>query len=346
MRSPSRTALLALGASSIALFPAIAQPAPPPLSPGVETVYSDAQRAADQDLSRRFVGSLLAPPTSFENQYAKWTRPVCVNVYGLAALSKYMVERRIRQVAQQVGAPVDRADPCTPNVTIAVTEDPQGTLDSVATAAPFLVVSGKKRQLTVTQPVQAWYTTFRRDFSGLAQLDLNWEDAATAGGTEAAGGLANLTPPSGDASIGVAGGSEPAGAAGMATMQAGDTIERDVPRVRAQGTRLSTGITPEMAAALIIVDAKAIMGMDLGSIADYLALLTLSQAPATGRCQDAPSIANLMVNCSADVKTTALSNVDIALLTGLYETPLKPEMIQRARIIGAMRRTLEAQASR
>jgi len=342
MRSLSLAALLAAAAGSTAL----AQPAPPPLSPNVETVYSDAQRAADQDLSRRFVQSLLQPPTSFDGQYAKWTRPVCVNVYGLSALSKYMVERRIREVASQVGAPVDRADPCTPNVTIAFSEDPQGTLDSVAKVAPFLVVGGKKRQLTITQPIQAWYTTFRRDFSGLAQLDLNWEDAATAGAGEAAQGLASLTPPSGDASIGVAtDGADAAGVAGMATMQASGSIERDVPRVRAQGTRLSTGITPEMAAVLIIVDAKAIMGMPLASLSDYLALVALAQAPATGRCQDAPSIANLMANCASDLKTASLSNVDIALLTGLYQTPLKPEMIQRQRIIGAMRRTLEAQAT-
>jgi len=258
-----------------------------------------------------------------------------------------MVERRIREVAYQVGAPVERADPCAPNVTIAFSEDPQGTLQSVAQVAPFLVVGGKKRELTVSQPIQAWYTTFRRDFSGLAQLDLNWEDAATAGGTEAAVGMASLTPPTGDASIGVdtdAGNALPG--AGMSSMITSSGVDRDVPRVRSQGTRLSTGITPEMGAVLVIVDTKAVMGRSLGSLADYLALVALSQAPATGRCQDAPSIANLMVDCAADVKTANLSNVDLALLTGLYEAPLKPEMIQRARIIGAMRRTLEAQAVR
>jgi hypothetical protein len=346
MRSTPLVALLIAGASTLTLNAALAQPAQPPISSTVETVYSDAQRARDEDLSRRFVGSMLAPPATFENQYAKWVRPVCVNVYGLSALSKYMVERRIREVATQVGAPVDRTDPCTPNVTIAVTSDPQASLDSVAKAAPFLVIGGKKRQLTVTQPIQAWYTTLRRDFSGLSQLDLNWEDAATAGGGETAGGMASLTPPTGDASIGVANSVDASGVAGMATMQSSGSIERDIPRVRSQGTRLSTGITPEMATVLILVDAKAVMGLSQASLSDYLSLLALSQAPATGRCQEAPSIANLMVSCASDVKTTSLSNVDLALLTGLYQAPLKPEMIQRQRIIGAMRRTLETQTVR
>ena len=333
MKSPSLAVFLMLAAAA----PALAQP----VSTNVETVYSDAQRAADQDLARRFVGSLLAPSASFENQYAKWTRPVGGNVYGLSAMSKVMIERRIRDVAAQVGAPVDRADGCIPNVTIAFSPEPQATLTSVAQAAPFLVTGGKKRQLTVTQPVQSWYTTFRRDFSGLAQLDLNWEDAATAGGVEAAGSVGALTPATGDSTIMSNMGESSAQANGNS-----GGIERDIPRVRSQGTRLSTGITPEMGAVLVIVDTKAIMGMPLGSLADYLALTVLSQAPATGRCQEAPSIANLMANCPGDVKTTSLSNVDIALLTGLYETPLKPEMIQRARIIGAMRRTLEAQTIR
>jgi hypothetical protein len=302
-----------------------------------ETVYSDAQRERDQDLSRRFVQGVLAPSASFEDQYAKWKSPVCPNVYGMSAASKFLIERRIREVAHEVGAPVNRADPCTPNVTIVVTPEPQATLDSIALAAPFLVTGGKKRQLTVTHPIQSWYTTFRRDYSGLAQLDLNWEDASTAGTM-----VPGLVPPSGDASIGVAETGNVSGMAGMSSFVNG-SLEQDIPRVRAQGGRLSTGISPEMAGVVIIVDAKAIMGMTLGTLGDYFALLALAPSPVTGHCQVAPSITNLMANCATDVKTNSLSVVDLALLTGLYQTPEKPEMIQKARIIGAMRRSLEAQ---
>jgi hypothetical protein len=302
-----------------------------------ETVYSDAQRERDQDLSRRFVQGVLAPSASFEDQYAKWKSPVCPNVYGMSAASKFLIERRIREVAHEVGAPVNRADPCTPNITIIVTPEPQATLDSIAAAAPFLVVGGKKRQLTVTHPIQSWYTTFRRDYSGLVQLDLAWEDAATA----AAGAPAGVAPLSTDASIGVA---EAGNTSGIAGMSAGVTgsLEQDIPRVRAQGGRLSTGVSPEMAGVVVIVDSKAIMGMTLGTLGDYFALLALAPSPVTGHCQVAPSITNLMANCATDVKTNSLSVVDLALLTGLYQTPEKPEMIQKARIIGNMRRSLEA----
>ena len=302
-------------------------------------MYSDAQRAADQDLSRRFVEGMLAPGYSFSNQYAKWTRPVCPHVVGMSGTSKYLLERRIRDVAQQVGAPVDRNDPCTPNVTIFVTPEPQTMLNSIAAVAPYLVIGGKQRELTVTQPIQAWYTTFRRDFGGLAQLDLPWEDASTAGGAE---GVSTLVA---DPALSLDGGSvgNTPGGTGVVTS---NNLERDIPRTRAQGTRLSTGITPEMAGVLVLVDSKAIMGMQLGTLGDYFALLALAPSPVTRHCQEAPSIANLIAQgCASDVKTSALSNVDVALLTGLYQTPIKPETMQRQRIIGAMRRTLEAQAA-
>jgi hypothetical protein len=291
--------------------PAMAQTRPPLVTQEFETIYSDTQRDRDEAISRRFVQGLLAPSVSFEDQYAKWKNPVCPNVYGMSASSKYVLERRIRSVAQEIGAPINRNDPCTPNITVIVTPDPQASLDSIAAHAPYLVIGGKKRQLTVTQPIQSWYTTYRRDFNGLAALDLTWEDAETAGGGPT-GGTGN-----------------------------------EAPRVTAQGNRLSTGVSPEMAGVVVLVDIKAITGMTLGTLGDYLALLALAPAPVTGRCQEAPSIANLMAKgCATDVKSTQLTGVDIAMLTGLYQTPEKPEMIQKQRIVGAMRRTLETQFGR
>jgi hypothetical protein len=276
--------------------PAAAQTqAPPPVE--VETVYSDAQRAQDEDLSRRFVQSLLSPSYSLEGQFAKWTRQICPHVFGLAPGAAYMVERRIREVAQKIGAPQDRRDPCTTNISIIVTEDPQAKLDSLVAIEPLFFAAAPKAARKVTQPVSVFYTTFYRDFNGIEHLDAPWEELGLPG----------------------------------------------PPRVRANLTRLKTGIQPVMAGAVIIIDAGAIMGKTLGELGDYFALLTLSQAPHTGRCQPAPSIANLMAaGCQEDLRTTGLSEVDMAMLTGLYSTPLEPELIQKARIIGNMRKALEA----
>ena len=271
--------------------------AQPQMSAPVETVTSAAQRAQDDDTAHRFVQSLLAQSPSMENQYAKWKASVCPHVYGLTPVAAYVVERRIKEVASQVGAPVDRNDPCIPNIGIIVTTDPQKSLDSLSRRAPYLVLTSSRRT-KVTHPVETWYASMLRDYNGKLNFDQSWEDAGLDG----------------------------------------------PPMVPAQLSRLSTGQTAEMGAATVLVNAQAVTGLSLGALADYIALQTLAQSQVSDRCQTVPSIANLLLpDCNAANHTDHLSDLDLALLTGLYAAPDRPELLQRQRIIGAMKRTLEAQ---
>lgn len=272
--------------------------AQPQVTLPVETVTSQAQRAKDEETAFKAVQSLLAQSASMENQYARWKEPVCPHVYGLTPVASYVIEHRIKEIAAQVGAPVDRNDPCVPNIGIIVTADPQKSFDSLSRRAPWLLTSGGKRD-KVEYPVEVWYAGLLRDYNGKASLDESWEDAGLDG----------------------------------------------PPYVPAQLSRLSTGQTAEMGAATVLVNTNAILGMSLGSLADYIALQTLAQAQAKGRCQDIPSIANLMLsNCNAADHVDQLSDIDLALLTGLYAAPERPELLQRPRIVGAMKRALDAQA--
>jgi hypothetical protein len=116
------------------------------------------------------------------------------------------------------------------------------------------------------------------------------------------------------------------------------------PPIPANDTWLHTGIQAQMGTAVILADTAAISGLTLGNFADYLALTALAQTPATGRCQPAPSIANLFLkDCEADFHTTALSDADLAMLKALYQTPDEPEKLQGLRLIGNMRRNLEGE---
>lgn len=266
-----------------------------------ETIYSDAQRQVDLDRSRRMVETMLSPSFSIDDQYARWKQPLCPHVYGLTPVAAYVVEKRIRDVAAEVGAPVDRRDPCIPNIGIIFSAQPQASLMSIATARPFLVQGGSQKP-EVRYPVQAWYATFKTDYDGFRNLDIPWE----------------ITDPWRD--------------------------ENSYPQVAANLSRLHTGQTAEMAAATVLVDTGAVTGMSLGELGDYLALMTLAQASQYGACQPMPTIANLMLKgCDAADITHGLSHVDIALLTGLYEVPDSPEKLQKQRIVGAMRRSLERQ---
>ena len=272
---------------------ALAQAPAPPDEP--ETIYSDAQRLKDELLSRKFVQSLLSPSYTLEGQFSRWKTPVCPHVVGMAPAAAVVVERRLREVAQQIGAPLNRKDPCLPNIEIFVTPEPQATLDDIKTKDFLLLASAPMKLMTLRYPVQAFYYGYYRDFNGRVFLDMDWEFYLD----------------------------EP-------------------PHVHANDTRLKTGIKAEMGVATIIVDTRAVTGLTLGTLSDYLALMALAQTPATGRCQPAPSIANLfLTDCDTDLHADGLSDADLAMLTALYETPEQPEKLQWQRMGGNMRRNLE-----
>ncbi len=273
---------------------------PPPITGEAETVYSDADRARDEDLSRRQTQSLLRPSHSLEGQFTRWKRLVCPRVVGLTPAASRVIEKRIRDVAFKVGAPVNWLD-CQPNIVILVTPEPEETLHDVSKVDFTLVASARQQdRLTMRYPVQAYYFGLYKDFNGRTFWDMDWEFYLDA-----------------------------------------------PPKVASNLTRLSTGIKAELGVATIIVDVKAINGLTLGSVGDYLALMALAQTPATGRCQPAPSIANLFVKeCTADVHSDSLSDVDLAMLAGLYQANEEPEKLQQQRLWGGMTRYLEGQHSK
>ena len=127
--------------------PALAQSPPPLISREPETVYSDAQRAKDALLSLKFVQSLLQPSGNLEGQFARWKIPICPHVAGMAPAAAFVIERRIRDIAQQVGAPLDRRDPCKTNIAIFVTAEPQATSISSAAAAPSAFLLRPRKQI-------------------------------------------------------------------------------------------------------------------------------------------------------------------------------------------------------
>lgn len=286
----------------VILLPATAwAQAPVPFVQGApETIYSDAQRQKDEQLSRRFVQSVLRPSYNLDGQFSRWQHPLCVHVVGMTPLAAHVVEQRIREVAAKISAPLDHNDPCIPNVTVFVTPQPQATLEAIVAQNHWLVAAAKSKELKVLYPVQAWYEGLFRDYNGHMHLDVPWEIVCPD----------CLTPP----------------------------------RIPANTTRLRTGIQPEMGTATVLVDAGAITGLTLGSLGDYLSLMALAQTPATGRCQPAPSITNLFLkDCEADFHTTSLSEVDMAMLTALYQTPVEPEKLQQQRLIRNTRRNLEGE---
>jgi hypothetical protein len=252
----------------------------------------------------------------------------CPHVYGLTPIAAWMVERRIREVAAMVGAPLQRNDPCGPNIGIIFTAQPQASLESIAAVRSFLVQGGNQK-LTVKYPVQAWYTSLKTDFNGVKTLDVPFDVSNPASDC-----IGSISPSNTGNSMGDIMGGTASGGFGNCEMH----------WVAANDSRLHTGLTAEMATTTVLVDTNVVTGMTLAELGDYLAFMTLAQASQYGACEKLPTIANLMLKDCGDEDTPhSLSHVDIALLTALYQVPDSPEVLQKQRIVGAMRRSLEAQ---
>jgi len=85
---------------------------------------------------------------------------------------------------------------------------------------------------------------------------------------------------------------------------------------------------------MIVVDTNIVTGKKLGTLADYFALLALSQTRDTARCKTVPSIANLLfADCDALLRADAITETDLAMLTALYQTSdASLQKLQRQRI--------------
>jgi hypothetical protein len=85
------------------------------------------------------------------------------------------------------------------------------------------------------------------------------------------------------------------------------------------GGSLLDGFSSEMTTVTVVVDDTKIVGLQLGAVADYIAMLALSQTQAFETCQPLASITNLMTpGCDAGMKSDVLSQNDVAYLTALY----------------------------
>ena len=119
--------------------------------------------------------------------------------------------------------------------------------------------------------------------------------------------------------------------------------------VAVTGSRISPGLASGLVTALVVVDAKALNGFravdgfEVGPLADYVAMMALSQTQSPDKCKATATIANLMsVNCPAERKPAGITEADLAYLRALYWT--SPTLLadsQRNQIAFRMKQILD-----
>jgi hypothetical protein len=268
-----------------------------------------------QDTIKKFVDMRTAP-TPVLNKVARWASRVCPSTTGLGNTYAKYITQRIRDVATAVGAPVDVNPDCRPNIEVVFTTAPQGFLDNVRKTHPILLGyhynDREADQLaTVTHPIQAWYATETIDFDGARMIqDLSCRNSS------ATMNAAQIPPYGVYSSIGTnpMSGEPSASGAGYLTLQPCAVV------VHASGSRVNNGLSNGFFNILIVVEPAKLLDYEIGSLADYVTMLALSQPASLDSCQQLPSISNMLAKGCGSVPSR-ITDGDLAYLRALYKTP-------------------------
>jgi hypothetical protein len=106
-------------------------------------------------------------------------------------------------------------------------------------------------------------------------------------------------------------------------------------------SRLVDGLSSVFAGVVIVADVNQIRAHDIGSVADYVAMVALSQTSPQRGCQSVPTITDLFTTGCATPGADRLTQVDLAYLKALYSTSpgWRPEL-QQAQLVAAMTHSL------
>jgi hypothetical protein len=320
---PVRTALLSIFIASLliggnALRPesagAAQTSAPPPLP---EVTVTAPRPPTKEELAGDAVANFVhvhAAPTVVTGQIARWGggigrgEGICPITIGLSSRLNDFVSARILAVAASVGAPVQTGGGCSRhNVYIVFATDPQKALDEMVKRDSSILGFHYPQQTRdlerISRPIQGWYVTSTRGVHGDESVD-----------------EANPLLPLESKVLNQ--GKHPAG----------------IP-----GSRLSSGISSAIVNVVIVADVNKIVGRPIGAIADYLAMLTLTQAFASDQCGALPSILDMMKpNCGEREELTGVTAGDLGFLRALYKADLEEVLpLERGSIEGSMTRQFE-----
>jgi len=301
-----------------------AAPAAPAPVPGLERVTVTAARPSPEAINSFILFHGAA--TRLTGKLARWRMGICPRAEGLVPQDAVYLAQRIRDVAASVGAPVNKDAACKTNIRIVFTAQPQDFLDTIRKqnrdALGYADTLRQGAQLaTVTRGVQAWYVTATQDVRGNRELDT----------ARPANGLTMTMPAY-----------FPSATGGNALAQGAITLNLPSARSRAvTGNRLDDGLSSEFDHILIVADPDKLKTVEARTLADYIAVLALSQPDTIDRCETLPSIVNLLTPGCQTV-TASITDGDLAYLRGLYRmTTAASLQVQRSELRYQMEKTLK-----
>jgi hypothetical protein len=229
--------------------------------------------------------------TGTTGNLARWRgglQSICPLTVGLDPGYNAFVTARLRALAAYVGAPVQSDPQCKFNVQVMFTTKPQEKMDDVKKWATVYFrnrYSGGTKDLIAFRAdhaIQGWYMTTK------------------------GGGIVLNTD---------------VGLVGLNLLPVWPQITQNYNASGSTGTRLGggSGSGVGIGMVILIVDTTKVVGDTIGTIADYLAMLTLSVVQSPDYCDPLPSILDLMSsNCATREMPASMTAGDLAFLKALY----------------------------
>lgn len=226
--------------------------------------------------------------SSLTGKTARWEDGICPVTVGLGARYAAFITARVRDVAREAGVPVDAHPGCKANIEIVFTTTPQKLADGIAkNHRVYLGYASNSDQratlATIRHPIQAWYTTATKDVDGDVDVD--------SPGTMSTEPITNMLR------------------AAIPKAQAGVR--------RVTGGRLQDGLHSILYHVIIVAEPAKLARYEVGTLADYIAMLALAQIASLDTCQPLGSIINLLAKDCANVPA-GLTAGDQGYLRGLY----------------------------
>jgi hypothetical protein len=268
------------GKVSAAQFPDVGVIAPP--SPTTEQLAPDGLYQFIVHHGSTHYGSAVGPITG---SLLRWrggrAETICPGTTGLDEGYNSFVSARVRAVAAFVGAPVHPDDQkCTPNVQIIFTQDPRGVMAAV----------------------QQWGARALRvkfDHQMQKALDISDEHAIQGWYVTAGGGASVLNRDPG--------------------LVGGIDLQALWPRVIPTSNQASGDNLRSILGVVLVINTKKAVGVDIGSIADYAALVSRTVVQNPDQCDPLPSVLDLMSPaCASRDKPAGITAGDVAFLKALY----------------------------
>jgi len=247
------------------------------------TVTGQTPQTRDE-VMRGFVRSTVAPSVS-TGKLARWDDPICPLIIGLKPEENLAVRERMKKDAEAVTAPVSADPSCKPNLVVAFALHPQDLMTKIAER--WTLARGVLGD--IDGPIHA------RKVSKIFAPIQAWYSTAI----RDLHGLSG-TPDS--------------------PLEGVDPFCKMAQCYTSEGSTLNNGIKSVFVSVFAVVDLGKADGNNMGAIADYAAMLTLSQTSEFATCRQMPSVTNLLLpDCDAALKTARLSDADLAFLRGVYK---------------------------